>query len=103
MLLSLIFHVQNRNLFSMCRISPWFMLYFSLLNIPHTTPYDSIQPHLWIKKKVDLRGIEPRISEEQAWKLPGGCLHKLGALTIGPQVLCRNSVADDPHYKIHFP
>lgn len=32
----------------------------------------------------------------------GGCLHKLGALTIGPQVLCRNSVGFDPHYKIHL-
>lgn len=51
-------------------------------------------------KKVDLRGIEPRISEEQHANSPRDCLHKLGALTIGLQVLCRKPVVDCLHYQM---
>ena len=96
-----ILHSQWLNETSRAQFNLIVLFYFSLLtpNLLH------IYLHIWSlkrKRKVDLRGIEPRISEERHGNSQRGCLHKLGALTIGPQVLRRNSdVVSQPYKSDH--
>ncbi|KGO72073.1 hypothetical protein PITC_075390 [Penicillium italicum] len=74
------------------------MFYFSLLN----SLSKSLPRSIYGSKKWTCAGLNHESPRKEHENSQRGCLHKLGAVTIGPQVLCRKSVGDSPHYKIYY-